>query len=88
MKIEFPRESPQHKKCQGFNHTPMSSGREPRSVNGVGKHLTQTCSVKRTVTPKCINYKGQYPASYRGCEVAIQLQKLSDKTRKQPRPNT
>lgn len=48
------------------------------------QHPTQACTVDKNAPAKCINCKGQHPASYRGCEVAKELQKLRDQTRKQP----
>jgi hypothetical protein len=86
MKIEpIKRKStkiPQCKKCQGYNHTQKYCGQEPRCVKCAGKHFTETCTMDRTNTAKCINCKGQHTANYRGCEVAVQLQKLRDQTRK------
>jgi len=37
------------------------------------------CKVVRNLAPKCINCKGQHPANYKGCEVAVELQKMRDK---------
>lgn len=75
---------PQCKKCQGFNHTQRYCSRDPRCVKCSGKHITQACTIGRDVPAKCINCKGQHPASYRGCEVAKQLQQLRNKSRNQP----
>lgn len=68
----------QCKKCQGYNHTQKYCGREPRCVKCAGKHETSSCTLQRENPPKCVNCQGDHPASYRGCEVARELQKLRD----------
>lgn len=66
---------PQCKRCQGFNHTKRYCQLEPRCVKCAGRHLTRDCNCSNFTTPKCINCKGDHPASYRGCEIAKELQK-------------
>lgn len=72
---------PQCKRCQGFNHTKSYCQREARCVKCAGKHDTENCEMPKSIVPKCINCKGNHPASYRGCEVAKELQKLRNKSR-------
>lgn len=72
----------QCKKCQGYNHTQRYCARDPRCVKCAEKHPTQTCKLSKEEPAKCINCYGQHPASYRGCEVAKQLQKMRDQARK------
>lgn len=72
---------PQCKRCQGFNHTKRYCQKEARCVKCAGKHDTENCEKPKTIVPKCINCKGNHPASYRGCEVAKELQKMRNKTR-------
>lgn len=85
VKIEAIRRTtariPQCKKCQGFNHTKKYCYREPRCVKCAGKHLTSECSKTSLTTPKCVNCQGNHPASYRGCEIAKELQKIRNKNR-------
>lgn len=69
---------PQCKRCQEFNHTQRYCQKEPRCVRCAGKHLTTKCIVRKNTLPKCINCGGEHPASYRGCEVAKELQKRRD----------
>lgn len=73
---------PQCKKCQGFNHTQKYCSREARCVRCAGKHLTQNCTASKNTPPNCINCKKNHPASYRGCEVAQELQKIRNQQRK------
>ena len=78
---------PQCKKCQGFGHTRSYCKKNARCVKCAGEHLTADCKVSRNVKAKCYNCGGQHPASYRGCDVAVALQKrrnelISDRTRK------
>jgi len=76
---------PQCKNCQEFNHTQSYCRKEPRCVKCAGKHLTRNCTISRNTTPKCINCKGAHPASYRGCEVAKELQRMRDSMMKTKR---
>lgn len=68
---------PQCKKCQGFGHTQNYCGKQPRCVKCSGKHETINCSLEKSAKPKCVNCREAHPASYRGCIVAKELQKLS-----------
>lgn len=72
---------PQCKRCQGFNHTKHYCQREARCVKCAGKHATDQCELPKSIAPKCINCQGNHPASYRGCEVAKELQKIRNKSR-------
>lgn len=74
---------PQCKRCQGFNHTRKFCHRDPRCVKCAEKHLTIDCKLSRNSKPTCINCQEQHPASYRGCEVAKQLQKIWNQRHKQ-----
>lgn len=47
----------------------------PRCVKCAGKHSSTECTVEIPY-PKCCNCDEQHPASYRGCVVAKELQKL------------
>lgn len=73
---------PQCKKCQEFNHTQKYCNREPKCVKCAGNHAANDCKINKNTPPKCINCRGQHPANYRGCEVAIELQKMRNKSRK------
>ena len=68
---------PECKKCQGFGHTQNYCGKHPRCVKCSGKHETIKCSLEKSAKPKCGNCGETHPASYRGCIVANELQKLS-----------
>lgn len=85
VKIEAIRRNttriPQCKRCQGFNHTKKYCNRESRCVKCAGKHLTSECSNSTQTAPKCVNCQGNHPASYRGCEIAKELQKIRNKNR-------
>lgn len=74
---------PQCKRCQGFNHTKQYCQRDPRCVKCAGKHLTNECTKSTQINPICANCQGNHPASYRGCEVAKELQKIRNKNRAQ-----
>lgn len=78
----------QCKKCQGYNHTQKYCGREARCVKCAGKHITGNCPLNINIPARCVNCKGQHPANYRGCEIARELQKIRDKTRKPEQPKT
>jgi len=71
---------PQCKKCQAFNHTQKYCNRETRCVKCAGKHDTRECQIDKSIPAKCINcIHGKHPASYRECEVAIEMQKLRNR---------
>ncbi|KAI8116453.1 Nucleic-acid-binding protein from transposon X-element [Lucilia cuprina] len=71
---------PQCKKCQGFGHTKNYCNKPPRCVKCAGKHLSIECNVE-IEHPKCCNCGENHPATYRGCIVAKELQKLRNKSR-------
>lgn len=71
---------PQCKRCQEFGHTKNQCHREVGCVKCAGKHLTRKCT--NSVRIVCANCGQSYPASYRGCEDAKQIQKMRNKTRK------
>lgn len=73
---------PQCKKCQGFGHTKNYCNKPPRCVKCAGKHSSVECN-KQIDNPKCCNCGKQHPASYRGCEVAKELQKIRNKKLRQ-----
>lgn len=84
VKIEAVKKSshniPQCKRCQGFHHTHNYCSREPRCVKCAGKHTIDKCDKSDNITPKCVNCHGEHPASYRGCDVAKELQRIRHKT--------
>lgn len=70
----------QCKKCQGFGHTKNYCGLEAKCVKCSKKHRTEECTKPREVHPRCANCNsGEHPASYRGCPVAIEAQKIHQK---------
>ncbi|XP_055840787.1 microtubule-associated protein futsch-like [Episyrphus balteatus] len=73
------KQVPQCRRCQGFNHTQTYCKKEPRRVKCAGKYLTTDCTGNSKSPAKCINCNGSHPASYRGCEVAKELQKRREK---------
>lgn len=73
---------PQCKKCQAFEHTQSYCMRSPRCVKCAGNHLTKDCIKPKDRGPTCANCNGSHPASYRGCEVAKQLQEIRNKQNK------
>ena len=79
---------PQCKKCQGFNHTQKFCHREPRCVKCLGKHYTSDCTINHNTPPTCVNCREQHPASYRGCEVAKQLQQMKNQRRQNNKQKT
>lgn len=94
VKIEPVKQSKlvvQCKNCQSFGHTKNFCSRPPRCVKCAGKHPTSECTKPPTVHAKCCNCGKDHPASYRGCFVAKELQKIrkknvrSDKQKDQPK---
>lgn len=65
---------PQCKRCQGFNHTQAYCTKDLWCVKCAGKHHMSQYS-KQTYNPYMCQYKGDHSANYRGCEVAIELQR-------------
>lgn len=74
---------PQCKRCQGYGHTQKYCAREPRCVKCAEKHLSSECPLQQSETPKCIHCGEDHVASWRGCTIAIELQKLKAKQSKQ-----
>jgi hypothetical protein len=69
---------PQCKKCQRFGHTRKFCGNSPKCVKCAGDHITADCDKTQLAKAKCVNCNKAHPASYRGCEVAKELQKRRD----------
>lgn len=89
--IKLPKHIPQCKNCQGYNHTKNYCSKQPRCARCAGKHETKNCEKPTVFLPKCCNCGEQHPASYRGCIVAKELQKLRNHKQKlqktlQPQP--
>lgn len=75
----------QCRNCQGFGHTKNYCGLGPRCVKCGKNHKTMECTKPEDMHPRCANCKGQHPASYRGCQAAIEAQSdYRKKTQKQP----
>lgn len=72
----------QCKRCQGFGHTKRFCYKAPRCVKCAGKYLTEECKKSRNDIPKCVNCCSDHPASYRGCEVAKELQRRREQQNK------
>jgi hypothetical protein len=72
---------PQCKRCQAFNHTQAYCNKEARCVKCAGKHASKECTKPSEALPKCIHCGEAHPASYRGCSVAIELQKIRNSSR-------
>lgn len=70
---------PQCKRCQAFGHTQSYCNREFACVKCAGKHLTKNCLLKSDQRPKCVNCRGDHPASYRGCPIAKERQLIRKK---------
>lgn len=77
--IESPKDIPQCKNCQSFNHTKNYCSKQPRCVRCAGRHLSKDCEKPKNTHVKCCNCGEQHPANYRGCMVAKELQKLRNK---------
>lgn len=79
---------PQCKVCQRFGHTQKYCSRDPRCVKCGLAHKTANCTLpKRVEQPKCCNCNERHPASYRGCCVAVEMQKIRDQSRKSKKPS-
>lgn len=72
----------QCKTCQGFNHVKNNCHKAARCVKCAGHHYTKNCTKDHSTTPKCANCGEGHTANYRGCMVAVELQRLRDKARK------
>jgi len=67
---------PQCKQCQAYGHTQRYCNKDPRCVKCAGKHNTKECRKPKEAQPKCVHCGEAHPANYRGCSVAIELQKI------------
>lgn len=79
VKLEPTKKSkliPQCKSCQSFGHTHNYCSKPPRCVKCSGKHNSKDCQKSEKDAPKCFNCGEPHPASYRGCIVAKELQKM------------
>lgn len=76
--LKLPKLIPQCGKCQSYNHTKNYCSKEPRCVRCAGKHESKNCDKPSDSNPKCVNCGEEHPASYRGCIVAKELQKLRE----------
>lgn len=70
---------PQCKRCQVYGHTHKYCSKEARCVKCTGKHLTKDCTKPAEMKPKCVLCGEAHPASYRGCMVAKEMQKMRSK---------
>lgn len=75
---------PQCKRCQAYGHTQRYCAKEPRCVKCTGRHRTVECQKPKETTPKCVHCGEGHPASYRGCKVAKEMQKIKNKQLKKP----
>lgn len=80
--IHHNRDIPQCKKCQSFGHTRNYCSKPPRCVKCAGKHESTECQKNTRDDPKCCNCGEKHPASYRGCVVPKELQKIRDRKNK------
>lgn len=76
---------PQCKNCQSYGHTKNYCSKAPRCVKCAGRHESSSCTKPGNILPKCANCGESHPASYRGCVVAKELQKIRNNTLKQKR---
>jgi hypothetical protein len=79
---------PQCKRCQRYNHTQKYCGHEPKCVKCAGQHLTTECNKAKNIQAVCANCGKNHPASYRGCEVAKELQKRRNEASRKQQPRT
>lgn len=80
--IRSPKLVPQCKRCQRFGHTQRFCGRDPVCVKCAQKHHTKDCTKPVTAPPKCANCGQAHPASYRGCDVAKEIQLRRERVNK------
>lgn len=76
----------QCRRCQSFNHTQKYCYREFRCVKCAGKHSSKDCDKAADEKPKCIHCGEPHPASYRGCSIAVELQKIRNKSKNKTLP--
>lgn len=70
----------QCKRCQAYGHTQKYCYKEFRCVKCAGKHNSKDCVKSADEKPKCIHCGESHPASYRGCSVAVELQRIRSKS--------
>lgn len=78
--VKRPKLIPQCKRCQEFGHTQKYCHKVPKCVRCAEQHFTKECSKSKQNTPICANCGEKHPANYRGCKVAVTLQKIRDQT--------
>ena len=66
---------PQSKQWQAYVHTQRYCKKDPRCVKCAAKHHTKECRKPKEAQPKYVQCGEVHPANYRGCSVAIELQK-------------
>lgn len=87
--IRHSRLIPQCKRCQAYGHTQKYCHKEMRCVKCTDIHLTKDCDKSKDQAPKCVNCGNLHPANYRGCMVAMELQKIrASKEKKTTRPSS
>lgn len=75
---------PQCKKYQAYGHTQKYCSKNPRCVKCAGHHLTATCEIPKTSSAKCVHCGEAHPASYRGCTIAKEYQKIKNNRMNKP----
>jgi len=60
---------------------------EAKCVKCAGKHHNKECRKPKEAQPKCVHCREVHPADYRGCSVAIELQKIKTQNMKAKRAN-
>lgn len=68
--------------CQGLNHVKSNCYKTARCVKYAGYHHTKDGTKDRSTESKCANCGSGHTANYRGCMVAVELQRLRDNARK------
>lgn len=62
--------------CQEYGHTKSYCNYSSRCVRCSDHHLSFDCTISRDTLPKCALCQGNHPASYRGCIVYKEIQRL------------
>lgn len=79
VKVEEPhktKEIVQCKRCQQYGHTRAYCHVAPRCVKCAGPHLWDQCNKPPDTAPTCALCFGPHSASFRGCEVHKELQRI------------
>jgi len=76
---------PQCKQYHAYGHTQRYCNKDPRCVMCAGKHHTKECKKPKEAQPKCVHCGEAHPATYRGCSVAIEVQKIKTQNMKPKR---